>query len=97
MVVSESLYQTLVMKGWEISIREDGTERIVSGIYDCMTDWHGKDLRLMLHDAIYIDTIPYMSLEKIYDWKKSVKRPKDLEDMELIRKYLTKSIKLQDT
>lgn len=53
-----------------------------------------KDLRYLdkqervFQDKEIIDGIPYMSLEHLLEFKRNVGRAKDLEDVELIKKYL---------
>lgn len=87
MIVSEEIFRLLEKRGWKIIKREDGTLKIVHKFFECMTDWYGKNLEEMLEDATYKDTIPYMNLDDVYQWKRDLARPKDLVDLQLINRY----------
>jgi hypothetical protein len=89
-VISKESFDILKQRGWEIVVREDGTEKIIHESFDCMTDWYGKSLAAILDDAQWVNDIPYMSLSTIYSWKKSMKRSKDLVDLQLIDEYLSR-------
>lgn len=87
LLVSGSVFLTLQEQGWQIESRGDDTFKATSGSFDCMTDWYGQDVATMLENAQYIEDIPYMSLEDVYNWKQKLQRPKDILDLKLIENY----------
>lgn len=92
MIVSEDIFQLLSEnQEWKIANRDDGTLKITHGIFDCMTNWHGRDVKSMLQRAVYIDDIPYMSLIDVYEWKKMMGRQKDVVDIRLIEGYIAQN------
>lgn len=93
LIISEELFYLLKDRGWQIAKREDGTLKITYKQFECMTDWYGKTLKEMLKDAIFIDDIPYMSLDDVYEWKRRLGRPKDLTDLQLIKNYRLHQVK----
>jgi len=93
LIISEELFYILKDRGWQIAKREDGTLKITYKQFECMTDWYGKTLKAMLKDAFFIDDIPYMSLDDVYEWKRRLGRPKDITDLQLIKKYRLYQVK----
>jgi hypothetical protein len=87
MIISKELFHLLKNRSWKLAERADGTIKITYKQFECMTDWYGKTLEVMLKDAIYIDGVPYMSLDDVYEWKQHLGRPKDITDLQLIKNY----------
>lgn len=52
-------------------------------------DCSGVPLEEMLADALWIDGVPFMNLDRLTRWKRLLGRPKDLRDIELIAEYRT--------
>jgi hypothetical protein len=73
--------------GWNVEEWQD-ISMLKHEVYDVGTrfgEWTVEDL---LPDAIYIQDIPFLSLEKLLLWKQQMGRPKDLQHIKLINEYL---------
>lgn len=58
-----------------------------NGLFELGMHWYGKELDELLSNAQYVEAIPYLSLDDVYDWKKKLGRDKDLRDLVLIDSY----------
>jgi len=76
------LADELEQQGAEVSIRKDGTRKLVlDGDVEIMENW--------LYDRIEeIDGVPVISLAGLTEMKRSLGREKDLRDIALIEAYL---------
>ena len=81
-------------EGWEGKIHDDGTSFLVHNLYEVALTWDdvsGKpNLASLLQDAHTVDSILFVNLERLIEWKKRKGRDKDLTDIELIKDYLEK-------
>lgn len=51
-----------------------------------MQDWQ-PDFPRYLKSPEIVRGLPFMPLQDVYEWKKAVRRPKDVSDLELIESY----------
>ncbi len=57
-------------------------------------DWLGMDVPEIINDAKYIEDIAFASLHHVMEFKLKLKRPKDIEHIIEIKKYInSKSLK----
>lgn len=89
------LYETLLKEGWkleEVEISGRMRERLVMGSAEAYKDFYlydePQDVYKMIEEAEVIEGVPFMSLPELLKMKQSLSRPKDLEDIKLIEKYL---------
>ena len=88
---------------WDGYIHEPGWINKPCGNNDSYLKWKGHNIELwrswapgqwninmIIDESELIDTLPYVRLETVLDWKRKNGRPKDLKDVELIENYLTK-------
>lgn len=87
LIVGREVYDQLERQdGW--SYGKWGEQTVLQkDFFDIGTDWYGKSVYDLLERAEYIGTIPYMSLDDVYEWKKGRGQEKDLADLELIEAY----------
>lgn len=88
LIVSQEVFDRFFNEGWE---EDNWSDQFVikKGVFDIGINWYGKNVTQLLEQAQIIDGIPYLSLDYVYDWKKSVGRKKDLNDLKLIDTYLS--------
>ena len=76
------LGQTLVGTEGDPVVRlEDGKIEVFGG-------WMGWDIDALIDDAERIDRVPFARLEDVLAWKRAYGRPKDLDHVRLIERYL---------
>lgn len=94
LIVVEDLWQKYKNElGWKYKITKNGVEYIKSD--DNIEIWHDwrpwyQDITKFLESVEIIDGLPFVKLEYVIEWKKKFGRQKDLEDINLIKKYLKK-------
>jgi len=86
LVVIDDVYRMMSELGWEEGRWGD---KVVyqQGVFDIGKDWYGQTTSDLLKNAQYVDDIPYLSLNDVYDWKKQRGQEKDIRDIELIDAY----------
>lgn len=101
LVVTEGLFGKLVRrKSLELAVRHG--EKVVSGDIDgerveAWLTWVTPDLQsaasldYLVQHSTKIDGVRFVSLEYIEAWKKTARRTKDLQDLELIAAYRMES------
>ncbi len=90
-VVSDEVYKKLEeTDGWG---KASWSDQVVlkHGVFDVGKSWYGKTVDELIPDITYVENIPYLSLDAVYEWKKSLGRDKDLNDLMLIEAYKTRS------
>lgn len=85
--VTPEIFARYQSKGWQ---QEEwaGKPVLKDDVYDIgigFGNWSLKDLQV---DAMTINGTPFMSIEKLLQWKREMGRPKDLRHIELIERYL---------
>ncbi len=89
MVVSESIYRRYRdEEHWQEYVQDNGKRILSRHGYNLMRSWIGRDLRKLQADAEVIEGVPCMSLPELIAAKRRLARQKDLEDIELLTKYL---------
>lgn len=96
-IVTPELYVQLKESGWEerqgngftLLSKEDAD---VTTVQDGPTngDYYPNRLQL-IRNAIEINGIPFVRIEEVVACKTAYNRPKDLEDIRLIKEYLSKA------
>ena len=85
--VRSEIFDSFKANGWRQE-NWKGKPVLKYDVYDIGIDfgeWSLEDLRA---DAMSIQGIAFMSLDKLLIWKKQMARPKDLRHIELIETYL---------
>lgn len=85
-IVSKSIYDKFEAEGWQ---QANWSDQIVlkKDVFDIGTNWYGLQVDQLLKNAQYVDGIPYLSLDGVYQWKKKLGREKDLADLKLIDEH----------
>lgn len=86
LIVDKETYDGFEKLGWN---KAGWSDQIVyrQDVFDIGYDWYGKTAQDLLQRAEIIDGIPYLSLDDVYNWKKTKNRDKDIRDLALIDKY----------
>ena len=87
LLVSHDVFDNFKHQNYKIQQHKDGSDYISIGRFEIMVDWFGNDLETMRESAVYIDEIPYWSLESMREWKCDHAREKDVRDIALIDEY----------
>ena len=87
LLVSHDVFNNLKHQNYKIQQHKDGSDYISIGRFEIMADWYGDNLETMRESAVYIDEIPYWSLESMHEWKCDHAREKDVRDIALIDEY----------
>lgn len=85
-IVSQDVYEKFEAKGWAHDSWPD-QETLTQDVFELGVHWYGKKADELLEDAQYIDGVPFLSLDDVYEWKKKLGREKDLNDLKLIDGY----------
>lgn len=86
LIVSQNVFDDFEAQGWAHDSWPD-QPTLTNGLFELGVHWYGKRVDELLENAQYIDSIPYLSLEDVYEWKKRLGRDKDLRDLGLIENY----------
>lgn len=95
MCVSPSVFEEFESKGWEKKeLPGDTSYYLTDDIYEIGMDWDSTNSQPNLDDLkkteMVIDGVPFVGLERLRAWKERRGKPKDLTDIQLIDKYLSK-------
>lgn len=87
--VTPEIFTRLQTQGWR---QEEWAGRPVlrQDIYDIGVGFSRWSLDDLQADAMIINDIPCMNLGKLLQWKQEIGRPKDLEHIDLIQRYIQK-------
>jgi len=93
LVVTPTLYQILLLRGWEVvDIREDFQvlKRGVVEVAPQMTTCVGYEPNIydLIANADDVAGFPFMRLSELIKFKRAMGRPQDLKDIKLIIAYL---------
>jgi hypothetical protein len=92
--VKPEVYEELKSTGeWEEKTYHDGSRYLSKDMFEIVSDWdYGEKycptVSELIERAEIIEGIPFAPLEDVLNWKKAYARPKDLEDVKLIKAYL---------
>lgn len=93
-IVTPELYKKLKKEGWEeiqahgfTLLRKEDAD--VATVQDKATDGdYNPDRIQLIKEAIFINEIPFVKIEEVITCKTAYNRPKDIEDIKLIKEYL---------
>jgi len=87
MIVSSEIFEMLQKQGWEEGEWVD-QKVLKKGLFDVGKIWSGKSVDELLRTSTVINGIPFLTLSDLREWKQEHARPKDLQDVVLIDRYL---------
>ena len=92
MLVTEKLTDDLKKAGWKQVNKGANDKPYTRGVFEAHSSWdfssYSPALDHLLKSATFIDGIPFASLAEVRKWKMASGRPKDLDDIKLIDRYL---------
>lgn len=92
--ITSKLYQRLKADGWEEKQWASGGNYLAKDEFEADDSWHYNTYNptpeYLISKAEYIEGIPFAPLSEVLAWKRAFRRPKDLQDIELIKTYLAK-------
>ena len=95
LVVSPETFTQLEQSGWEVITNSWGKQLLTHDVFEAHTSWddpnEAPNLDDLLRNSVVIDDVPYVSLERLLEWKRHMRRPKDEADIPLINAYLEKN------
>lgn len=89
MAVSPEVFARLKRTGWRQE-NWKGKPVLKHDVYDVGVAFGDWDLQALQADAMWINDTPFMSLDKLLEWKKQMGREKDLHHVALIEAYMQK-------
>ena len=95
LLVTPRLYEKMKSEGWqEREVRSD-LKKKKKGIFEASPDImtvgnYRPDTKKLIDEADIINGTAFVRLEDVIDFKRAMGRPKDIEDIDLIEKYLNK-------
>ena len=93
MFVTTDVLQTLKQRGWLRVYKGPRDEPYTYDVYEAHDTWnfspYSPSLEHLLETADVIDGIPFASLKEVRKWKSESVGAKNLNDVELIDKYIT--------
>lgn len=93
-LVLPKLYKQIRMNGWPEQETATGRIVLVKGVYEIGRDWgfsrwsYSAKVTDLIKNSDIINGIPFVTLEETLRWKKSLRRRKDIPDIQLIEEYL---------
>lgn len=88
LAVSPELYASLKKAGWEEFDEGQGKMVLRRDTFDVGIGYGSWTLQALLADALFMDGVAFISLDKLLQWKKASGRDKDLAHIQLIESYL---------
>lgn len=92
MLITEPVHNLLTARGWQELPGREGDRRLENSEFDTHTNWKMGDydptVAELLSDAVWINGVPFASLDEVKKWKAIKGRPKDLDDIALIDAFL---------
>lgn len=92
LVVTERIFGQLRADGWEQTTGPEDRPCLKKDMYEVFKDLRCRDYRpetkRLIEEAEIIDGIPFLRLEELARFKKTIGREKDLRDVQLIETYL---------
>lgn len=88
LVVSESVYRRYrESERWQEYVQDNGKRILSRHGYNLMRSWMGCDLRKLRVNAEIVEGVPCMGIDDLIAAKQRLARPKDHEDIELLKQY----------
>ena len=88
LLVTPDVFLQLQIAGWP-QASWMGKKGLRQGIFEVGTDVRGYTLPELLHEAVGIEGVTYLTLELVYAIKKRLDREEDRQDVALIELYRT--------
>ena len=89
---TKDLFAKLRESGWKQIHKAPSDEPPSHDVFDVHEHWdfssYKPTLDQLLTSKIVIEGIPFASLQEVRKWKESSGRPKDLEDIKLIDRFM---------
>jgi hypothetical protein len=85
--VSQDVFEAYQNEGWKTE-EWQGKQVLKSGVYDIGVGFGDWSLEELLADALVLRGMPFISPTKLLAWKQQMNRPKDVEHIALLQKYL---------
>ena len=86
LIVTKDVFDNLEKRGYAESSWPD-QKTLTFNEFEFGTQWFGKDVSKLLRSAEFIDSVPYLNLDDVYEWKSRSSREKDRQDCVLIEQY----------
>lgn len=91
LVVSDELYEKLRDElGWREYAQDNGKCILSKEGFHAMHRWLGWNVATLQKDALEINGVQYIHPLKLIEGKKRLNRPKDIEDIKLLKRWLKK-------
>lgn len=87
LTVKQEIFDKFKVLGWKQEFFED-IPVLKHEIYDVGTRFYKWQVEDLLDDAIWVEDVPFMSLQKLLEWKKHMMREVDIPHIKLIEAYL---------
>ena len=88
LVVSKSVYGKFKDLGWKEYIQDDGKKILSKRGYKIMMHYMRRDLRRLIKYSFIKNGVRFMGINDLIESKERLGRSKDLEDIDLLNKYL---------
>ena len=88
LVVSKSIYGKFKDLGWKEYIQDDGKKILSRRGYKIMMHYMRRDLRRLTKYSFIKNGVRFMGINDLIESKERLGRSKDLEDIDLLNKYL---------
>ena len=88
LVVSKSVYRKFKDLGWKEYIQDDGKKILSKRGYKIMMHYMRRDLRRLTKYSFIKNGVRFMGINDLIESKERLGRSKDLEDIDLLNKYL---------
>ena len=88
LVVSKSVYGKFKDLGWKEYIQDDGKKILSKRGYKIMMHYMRRDLRRLTKYSFIKNGVRFMGINDLIESKERLGRSKDLEDIDLLNKYL---------
>lgn len=97
--VTPELYEKLRQNGWQEYVTNSTNSYYLQKVYDgitvqafitCGTPKWRPSVKQYIGNPEIIEGMPFMPLEKMYAWKTATRRPKDIEDLKIMKPYLNR-------
>lgn len=92
LLVNAKVFSKLKSAGWKIKNKGVNDKPLSLDVFEAHKRWnfshYQPSLKHLLATADIVDGVAFASIEEVRKWKESSGRPKDLNDIYLIDKYL---------
>ena len=97
MVVSQTLFEMCKKNGWQVKTFPNGVEGLHKDVFELFVSvkhiGYNPSFEYLIQQSEEIDGILFLKLSEILKFKQAYGREKDVQDIELIKKYLKTSNK----